>query len=237
MTEYAQMFTKTFDFKGRSSPRDFWIAQLFSFLFCILFCFLALPFAKDFQIFAKAVFALEGLYNVMLFLPSISLLCRRLRDAGFSPFVAVLALLPAVGWIILLCLCCMPSKQSFEQLYKTDSPKYDFANSEQSEDLQITFEQIAQNPAKVQEHSDNQSVEMSKVDTAHVEAKPETETKTVVAVFDKPKQMPKSSQSVKKTKDAQVSRSQKIKLLQQKRDLGEISIFEYQQEILKILRK
>lgn len=44
-----------------------------------------------------------------LVVPSLSLLVRRLHDAGFSGWLALLALLPSVGAIILVVLAALPS--------------------------------------------------------------------------------------------------------------------------------
>lgn len=117
MRAYFEMFAKTFDFGGRTSRKQFWIAQLFNFIFCVLFCFLALPFASDLQLFETAITALEGIYVVIVFLPVLAICCRRFRDAGFSPYLVLLALIPVVGEFIVLCFLCLPTKTSNENIF------------------------------------------------------------------------------------------------------------------------
>ena len=262
MREYVQMFAKTFDFKSKSDLRDFWIAELFNILFCILFCLLALPYASDLQVLLKAVLAFEGLYNVIIFLPSISLVCRRLRDAGFSPFVILIGV-TGIGVIILLFLCCMPSKLSIQPTnndnFQTDfaeniNEQYNIQNENFEQSLSKTEQNLMQNqPNNEKNEQNNQNfgqnkivqksetavqndpTEQEKLQPQSVATNKNIENKNQNDLASQTKTT--QSKTRKTTKTEQVSRSQKIKLLQQKRDVGEISVFEYQQEILKLLSK
>lgn len=259
MKEYLQMFAKTFDYKGKSSPREFWFAQLFNFLFAMLFCLLASPYSKDVDIFYKAVFALEGLYSVVVFLPGLSLLCRRLRDAGFSAFVVLLALIPFVGEIILFCMLCMPSKVSIKPIYNNSNQNIYNTNLDQNNIQNQT--NFGQNEQKTEQNTQvfaqnnqilnneeqkrilsNEEDKQADLTSKNDEYKPldnqqnNVDDKKIIA--DTKKSVTKSNKGSKSiSKSQQSSRSNQIKLLQQKRDSGEISIEEYHQEILKILSK
>jgi uncharacterized membrane protein YhaH (DUF805 family) len=52
-------------------------------------------------------------YIVLLTIPSIALQVRRLRDAGFHWALIFLRYAPVIGDIVLLVLCCQPTKVEF----------------------------------------------------------------------------------------------------------------------------
>ena len=45
-----------------------------------------------------------------VFVPLLALQVRRLHDAGFSGFMTLIGMVPYVGWIAPLVMCCMDSK-------------------------------------------------------------------------------------------------------------------------------
>lgn len=244
MREYAQMFKQTFDFKGRATRKDFWFAQLFNLLVCILFCMIALLFYKDAQIFTKAIIALEGLYGVITFLPSISLICRRLRDAGFSPYIILISVF-GIGIIILFCLVCMPSKQVVKPWYRDykNNPDEIILDDQDETQNQVFDENIAKNEQNYAENEQfSQKIEQNKsVVLKQEEYEINDNIEEKVENHEIANENYSQTKSARKTKQSTTvqksSRSKQIKLLQQKRDSGEISIQEYQQEILKLLSK
>lgn len=54
---------------------------------------------------------LTGLYGLAIIIPSIAICCRRLRDAGYSPWWVLLNL-TAVGSIVVIIFNCMPTKNN-----------------------------------------------------------------------------------------------------------------------------
>lgn len=53
-------------------------------------------------------------YGLATFIPSLSLLVRRLRDGGFHWGVIVLGLIPYIGGLIIFVLTLMPTKQPLD---------------------------------------------------------------------------------------------------------------------------
>jgi uncharacterized membrane protein YhaH (DUF805 family) len=94
------------NFKGRTSKRTYWWTILF----------LVLAGAAISTIFPghmvgkfEANSAESNLWSLVTFLPSLALLVRRLHDTGRSGHKAWFALLPIVGWIMLLVWVLKPS--------------------------------------------------------------------------------------------------------------------------------
>ena len=53
-----------------------------------------------------------GVVNLVTFIPSIAILCRRLNDAGKSKFNILLSFIPLLGWAVLVWFLCLPSTES-----------------------------------------------------------------------------------------------------------------------------
>lgn len=107
-------YTYFIDFRGRSSRTEYWYFQLYSLMLGIaLSLFLFAP--EPLQMAASLVSILVVVVHIV---PGLALTVRRLRDAGFPPYLAFLFLLPFGGLIIVI-LAMMPSDSSAP----TDVPK------------------------------------------------------------------------------------------------------------------
>ena len=91
------------DFSGKATRTQFWLFVLFNFL-----VFLVLSIVLSF--FGKAGNAVYFLCQLAVLLPGLAIQARRLRDGGFSPLWLLLLLLPFIGWLALLILYLLPSK-------------------------------------------------------------------------------------------------------------------------------
>ena len=98
---YVAVLKKYVEFSGRAKRPEFWWFVLANFIVSLLVGFVA-GFIR--------VPVLPMLYSVAVLLPSLAVGARRLRDAGFSPWLLLLLLLPVVN-IALLVLWAMPSKK------------------------------------------------------------------------------------------------------------------------------
>ena len=95
-TYFLDIVTKHFfDFKGKETRKVYWLF----YLNCIIL----------YSILGVISGTLSGIVGLVLLLPALGILVRRLRDAGFSPWWALLAL-TGIGGIILLIMACFPSK-------------------------------------------------------------------------------------------------------------------------------
>ena len=113
---YKNFFKGYADFTGRSTRSDYWWIWLGNMIIYIPFFFSygnAISNPQD----EGALIALGGtaiIYMVIglaLLLPSLALMVRRLRDAGFHWALIFVAFVPFVGSIALLVLLAMPTKE------------------------------------------------------------------------------------------------------------------------------
>ena len=89
-------FSKYADFNGRASLSEFW--------WWVLFVFLASSAASIVSP------ALSGLFSLGVLLPNIAAGARRLHDTDRSGWLQLVAIIPVLGWILLIYWCVQPSK-------------------------------------------------------------------------------------------------------------------------------
>ena len=94
--EYVNMWKNYANFSDRTTVRGYWMAVLVNFIIGAVAGFL-LPTL------------LTSLYSLAILIPGISISVRRLRDAGKEWTNIFWALLPLVGWIIVIYYLCRPS--------------------------------------------------------------------------------------------------------------------------------
>ena len=94
-------FSKFFDFSGRTSRKDFWLTWL---------CLILLGIVITVITALVPVLALiTWIYGLIILIPSLARGARRLRDAGFSPWLMRLLLI-GIGGLILIILWIFPKK-------------------------------------------------------------------------------------------------------------------------------
>ena len=98
---YKMLWTRAFDFGGRSNRGDYWWAILANAI--IAYALLALGYA------AEAFMAIYLLYSFASIIPGLSLCFRRARDAGKEWQWIFINLIPLVGAIWYLVILCQPS--------------------------------------------------------------------------------------------------------------------------------
>jgi len=103
MIIYFTVLKKFTKFSGRSRMSEFWMFTLINFIFMILALIIdnvtgiilrPLPFGTFFII-----------YTLLVFLPGLALLVRRMHDVGKSGWFVLLSLIPLIGTVWLLALC------------------------------------------------------------------------------------------------------------------------------------
>ena len=93
-------------FGGRSSRSEFWYIALWG----VLISLVTSIGTAAFEDFGAVVSVLSIILGLATLLPGIALVLRRLRDAGYSPWLILLSFVPFVGSIVVLILCAMASK-------------------------------------------------------------------------------------------------------------------------------
>lgn len=102
MKSYIKAFKNYAKFSGRTSRKDFWMFILFYFLFGIVFIFIDVVF--DLRNHGYGNYAGFGytftIYQIITFLPNLSISVRRLHDIGKSGFYVLLCLIPFGGLFV-----------------------------------------------------------------------------------------------------------------------------------------
>ena len=83
-------------FSGRASRSEYWYFTLFSFIVMVL---------------SSGMDALLGLSWLVLFIPMLAVSVRRLHDIGKSGWYYLIALIPYLGWFVLLYWMCKASDE------------------------------------------------------------------------------------------------------------------------------
>ena len=120
MIEAYKKFWKGYDdFRGRSTPSDYWFAYsahvlIFFASYLLLAVFQGMAVDETSLLRNEVIFLfIFFVYGVAAILPGIAITVRRLRDAGYNwPYIFV-AFIPFVGWIILIVLLCKPTKVEY----------------------------------------------------------------------------------------------------------------------------
>ncbi len=101
-SNYVAVLKKYVEFGGRADRPEYWWFALANFLVSLL---------VDFVAGMIGIPALAWVYFLAVLLPSLAVAVRRLRDAGFTPWLLLLALIPLIGQIAVIVLLCMPTKK------------------------------------------------------------------------------------------------------------------------------
>lgn len=121
---YKKYWVGYVDFKGRSSRSDYWLNVLAQCLVYLLFSFLLIlimilggdssTYTSDsysFQMILVYIVVLGiGVYALASLVPSIAIIVRRLRDAGYHWALIFLSLIPYLGGFIIFILTLQPTK-------------------------------------------------------------------------------------------------------------------------------
>ena len=93
MNWYLEVLNKYAVFSGRARRQEYWMFFLFNFI--IISILWVVGRFVDSQIIGM-------LYDLAVLIPSIAVLVRRLHDTGRSGWWWFIALIPLIGWIVLL---------------------------------------------------------------------------------------------------------------------------------------
>ena len=106
---YRELVENYANSKGRTNTADFWLTiSAISFVYGLITCIIGLASYIPYG-FLYAVSLGGGILivlSILLCLPTIMLMARRLRDSNNDPMLIILLLVPILGWIALLYLLC-----------------------------------------------------------------------------------------------------------------------------------
>ena len=108
-TLYRELVENYANSKGRTNTADFWLTiSAISFVYGLITCITGLASYIPYG-YLYAVSLGGGILislSILLCLPTIMLMARRLRDSNNDPMLIILLLVPILGWIALLYLLC-----------------------------------------------------------------------------------------------------------------------------------
>ena len=106
---YRELVENYANSKGRTNTADFWLTiSAISFIYGLITCITGLASYIPYG-FLYAVSLGGGILivlSILLCLPTIMLMARRLRDSNNDPMLIILLLVPILGWLALLYLLC-----------------------------------------------------------------------------------------------------------------------------------
>ena len=106
---YRELVENYANSKGRTNTADFWLTiSVISFVYGLITCITGLASYIPYG-YLYAVSLGGGILislSILLCLPTIMLMARRLRDSNNDPMLIILLLVPILGWIALLYLLC-----------------------------------------------------------------------------------------------------------------------------------
>ena len=106
---YRELVENYANSKGRTNTADFWLTiSAISFAYGLITCITGLASYIPYGYF-YAVSLGGGILitlSILLCLPTIMLMARRLRDSNNDPILIILLLVPILGWLALLYLLC-----------------------------------------------------------------------------------------------------------------------------------
>ena len=108
ISNYAGVLRKYAAFSGRATRTEYWLFALAQIIVFVALGALAVVGASgDFPVLALPMVG----YWIGTIIPALAVTVRRFHDAGHSGWMILLALIPAIGGIILLIFMVLPSER------------------------------------------------------------------------------------------------------------------------------
>ncbi|MFR9800039.1 DUF805 domain-containing protein [Streptomyces sp. MS06] len=101
MNWYVEVLKKYVVFSGRARRQEFWMFALFNLIALVVLFILGMIIGSQ---------VLYYIYALGVFLPGLGVSFRRLHDTGRSAVWLLFVLIPFVGFIVPLVLCCLDSQ-------------------------------------------------------------------------------------------------------------------------------
>jgi len=123
MNWYLKVINNYRDFGGRARRKEYWMFVLINLLFSMAAAFLDRMFGIAW--FEGIYGPLYIIYGLIIFIPSLAVLIRRLHDIGKSGWMVLIALIPLIGVFWLLFLLVTDSNPG-ENMYGKNPKEIDF---------------------------------------------------------------------------------------------------------------
>ena len=100
MNWYIGCWKKYVEFSGRARRKEYW-------MFCLINLVVSILVGLVGRTLGTAL--LDSAYSLAVLLPGLAVCARRLHDTDRSAWWILIALVPIVGWIVLLVFMCLDS--------------------------------------------------------------------------------------------------------------------------------
>ncbi len=100
MEWYLKVLRQYADFEGRARRQEYWMFALINFIITMIPYALGIAFADS--SFGMIFMAIYFIYSLAVLIPGLAVAVRRLHDIDKSGWFLLIALIPIVGFIILL---------------------------------------------------------------------------------------------------------------------------------------
>ena len=107
ISNYVGVLQKYVVFSGRATRSEYWLFVLANLIVAIALGIIAGIGAETTPILVLPLV----LYGLGTFLPSLAVTVRRFHDGGYSGWMILLGLIPAIGGIIVLIFMILPSER------------------------------------------------------------------------------------------------------------------------------
>lgn len=111
MDWYLKCLSNYATFSGRARRTEYWMFVLFNVIISLICGVIDMLMMKalGFRVF------LDSIYSLAVFIPGLAVSVRRLHDTGRSGWWLLLALIPILGWIVLLIFAVLDSERETNQ--------------------------------------------------------------------------------------------------------------------------
>ena len=108
MNWYLHVLKNYATFSGRARRKEYWMFFLISALISIVLTLLDILLGTYSMEYEAGLFS--GLYSLLILLPSIAVVVRRLHDTDRSGWWILISLIPLIGVIVLFVFICLDSQ-------------------------------------------------------------------------------------------------------------------------------
>ena len=108
MNWYLHVLKNYATFSGRARRKEYWMFFLISALISIVLTLLDILLGTYSMEYEAGLFS--GLYSLLILIPSIAVVVRRLHDSDRSGWWILISLIPLIGVIVLFVFICLDSQ-------------------------------------------------------------------------------------------------------------------------------
>ncbi len=107
MRHYLSLWKRTFDYKGVSTRQEYRVPLIVTAVLAALTAVLWIVGSVEYADVLMGAGVVTGALFALHVIPMMALTVRRLRDAGKSPLLSVVALIAGVGTVIVMLVCLL----------------------------------------------------------------------------------------------------------------------------------